>query len=356
MNAPARLSAPTVRAARLDEPDEAQRIETFIRAAPGGTIFHTPRWLAAVERGCGQPAHMLVAERGAEIAGILPLTDVHSPIFGRAMVSSGFAVGGGILADGRSAVGRLADAAWELARSRHCDEVELRGGAIPKGWERREGLYADFARPLEPDAESQLLSIKRRQRAEIRKSLAADLEVDVGTGERSRAAHYRIYATSVRNLGTPVFPRKLFDSVLDLLGEEADIMTVRHRGRALASVLTLYFEGRAMPYWGGGLAEARGLKANERLYYSLMNHARDAKGCDIFDFGRSKVGTGPYHFKKNWGFDPEPLVYGRKLAPGAAPRETNPDDPRYRFKVAAWKRLPLFLANRIGPYIARGLG
>ncbi|MCA1749302.1 MAG: FemAB family PEP-CTERM system-associated protein [Sphingomonadales bacterium] len=356
MNAPARLSAPTVRAARLDEADEAQRIEAFVRAMPGGTIFHTPRWLKAVERGCGQPAHMLLAERGGEISGILPLTAIHSPFFGRALVSSGFGVGGGILAASRSGVGRLGDAAWSLAETLHCDEVELRGGEIPKGWESLTGIYADFTRPLEADADAQLQSIARKQRAEIRKSLEADLRVDIGSGERSRAAHYRIYATSVRNLGTPVFPRSLFDAVLDMFGDEADIMTVRHQGRAVASVLTLYFEGRAMPYWGGGLFEARALKANERMYFSLMNHAREAKGCDRFDFGRSKIGTGPYHYKKNWGFKPEPLVYARKLAPGVEPREINPQSSRYRMKVALWKKLPLFVANRLGPFIARGLG
>lgn len=356
MNAPAGLSAPVIRSARLDEPDEAARIEAFVRETPGGTIFHTPRWLKAVERGCGQPAHMLIAERGGALSGVLPLTAVHSPFFGRALVSSGFAVEGGILATSRSGVGRLGDAAWSMARRLHCDEVELRGGDFPKGWERLEGTYAGFAKPLEANTEAQLLAIKRRQRADIRKSLEADLDVDVGTGERSRAAHYRVYAASVRNLGTPVFPRSLFDAVLDSFGDETDIMTVRHRGEAVASVLTLYFKGRAMPYWGGGLFAARALKANERLYFELMNHARDARGCDAFDFGRSKVGTGPYHYKKNWGFEPEPLVYARKLAPGAEPRETNPDSPRYRIKVALWKKLPLAIANRIGPFIARGLG
>lgn len=356
MNAPARLSAPVIREARLDEPNEVRRIATFVRTTPGGTVFHLPQWLTAVARGCGQPGHMLIAERGGEIAGILPLTAVHSPIFGSALVSSGFAVGGGILSSTRSGTGRLADAALALARRASCDEIELRGGEVPKGWEKRHGIYADFCRPLEADEESQLLSISRKQRAEIRKSLARDLTVETGTGERDRAAHYRVYSESVRNLGTPVFPRRLFDSVLDALDEGADIMTVRHEGRAVASVLTLYFEGRAMPYWGGGLFEARALRANERLYFALMNHAREAKACHTFDFGRSKIGTGAYHFKKNWGFSPEPLVYARRMLSGARPREMNPDDPRYRLQVALWKKLPLAVANRLGPVIARGLG
>jgi hypothetical protein len=110
-----------------------------------------------------------------------------------------------------------------------------------------------------------------------------------------------------------------------------------------------------MPYWGGGTKDARDLRANDLMYFELMRHAK-ARGCTRFDFGRSKVGTGAFAFKKNWGFEPEPLAYAVRAASGKAPRAINPLDPRYRFKIAAWQRLPLFVANGIGPMIARGLG
>jgi hypothetical protein len=120
-------------------------------------------------------------------------------------------------------------------------------------------------------------------------------------------------------------------------------------------VLSLYWRGTVMPYWGGGLAEARGLRANELMYFELMRHAR-TKGCTRFDFGRSKLGTGPFAYKKNWGFEPEPRAYARWLAPGEAARDTNPNSAKYRLQVDLWKKLPLWAANRIGPLIARGLG
>jgi len=91
------------------------------------------------------------------------------------------------------------------------------------------------------------------------------------------------------------------------------------------------------------------------MYFALMGHAR-ARGCDRFDFGRSKTDSGAYAFKKNWGFTPEPLTYARRQLDGAPPRETNPNSPRYRLQIALWKRLPLWAANAIGPLIARGLG
>ena len=153
-----------------------------------------------------------------------------------------------------------------------------------------------------------------------------------------------------------MFPRALFDAILDAFGEEADILTVRQSGRAIASVLSLYWRGTAMPYWGGGTSNARVWRANDMMYYALMLHARGAKGCTRFDFGRSKAGTGPAAFKRNWGFEPEQLSYAKLALDGGAPRDINPMSAKYRFQVAAWQKLPLWLANRLGPMLSRGLG
>lgn len=355
MNAPTPLLGTQIRSADLRDPNECSRIEAFVRASDGATPFHLPQWVLAMEQGCGQTAHMLVAERGDAIVGVLPANVMHSPLVGRALVSSGFAVGGGILAEDPVIVSELADHAWSLAERLSCPEVELRGGPIPEGWDTRSGLYANFSRELAADAEADLLSIGRKHRAEIRKSFKNNLSYNVGNGPIERDQHYAIYATSVRNLGTPVFPRAMFDAVLDNFGDDADIMVVHHEGQPVSAVLTLYFEKRAMVYWGGGTLQARALRANDFLYISMMEHARQ-KGCTVFDFGRSKRHSGPYKWKKNWGFEPEPMVYAGRVADGLAPREMNPDSPKYRMQVALWKKLPLPIANRIGPWIAKGLG
>jgi FemAB-related protein (PEP-CTERM system-associated) len=344
-----------LRAADLADPGEARRIEGFVRAHPDATPFHLPAWNRAVARGCGQYAHCLVAERAnGSLAAILPLTEVRSPLFGAAMVSAGFAVDGGILAEEPAAVPLLADAAWRLAERHACASVELRGGALPEGghWHRESGSHLSFARPLAADDEAELLAIPRKHRAEVRKGLANALEVHVGR-EDALADHYAVYAEMVRNLGTPVFPARLFREVLAAC--DADILTITHRGQPVASVLSLYFNGTVYPYWGGGTAAARALRANERLYFELMGHAR-RRGCTRFDFGRSKVGSGPAAYKKNWGFEGVPLRYAKRHAPGQAPRDVNPMSPRYQARIAAWRRLPLWLTRLIGPPIARGLG
>jgi FemAB-related protein (PEP-CTERM system-associated) len=356
MNAPMIRGKIVIREADLSDVNECARIDAWVLARSDSLPFHRPKWLQAIQVGTGQVAHCFIAERGDQIAGILPCHIIHSPLFGRALVSSGFAVGGGILSDSSAATKRLADAAWEFALRWSCPTVELRGGALPGGeWTEKRDAHANFARNLMADEEEELLAIPRKQRAEVRKSRENGMTVQTGNTAQDRAWHYDVYAQSVRNLGTPVFPRSLMSSVLDAFGDEADILTVLHGGRAVASVLSLYHNGVVMPYWGGGIFEARKLRANDLMYFALMNHARD-RSCIRFDFGRSKTESGAYFFKKNWGFEPEPMAYAARTADGLPPRDVNPNSPKYKAQIALWQKLPLPIANRIGPWIAKGLG
>ncbi len=345
----------TLRAADIRDPRERARVDAFVRAARAATPFHLTAWTCAVERGTGQRGHVLLAERGGALVGVLPLTAIRSRLFGRALVSTGFGVGGGVLAENDSVRQALADCAWALAERLGCASAELRGGLAPEGWVVDDATYLGFTRPLAAGDDTELAAIPRKQRAEVRKALAADLQVATGAGAAMLAEHHAVYAESVRNLGTPVFPAQLFREVAAAFGSEADVLTVRHDGVAVASVLSLYFNGAVYPYWGGGTAAARALRANDRMYFALMSHAR-SKGCERFDFGRSKAGTGAAAFKKNWGFAPVPLAYAKRTAEGAGAREVNPLNPKFAAMVAGWKRLPLPVANLLGPLISRGLG
>ncbi|MEP2988776.1 MAG: FemAB family XrtA/PEP-CTERM system-associated protein [Parasphingorhabdus sp.] len=337
--------------------NQLSRLDKFVLEQGDGTPFHRPAWVLSVADACGHQWRYLAAEdQNSEIQAILPLHLVHSSLFGRALVSSGFAVGGGILSRSTHATQLLAEAAWKFAECHSFPSVELRGGPAPEeNWQRKDGVYAGFVNDLADSDENQLLAIPRKQRAEVRKGLKNDLEIRVGNTEQDRADHYAVYSESVRNLGTPVFPLELFANVLDAFGDAADILTVLSNGKPVASVLSLYHNGTVMPYWGGGTWEARRLRANDIMYYALMNHAR-GRGYKHFDFGRSKVGTGAYSFKKNWGFEPEPLSYAVRTANGEEARDVNPMSPKYRLQVALWQRLPLSVANKLGPFIAKGLG
>ena len=352
LNLVAHLAGFSVRLADLDDPAESRRIDGFVADHPEAELFHRPAWTRGVEQGTGQPARYLLAEDGAgRLAGLLPLTRIRSPIFGSALVSTGFGVGGGIVSGTGAAAEALAGAAWSLAKREGCPSVTVRGGRLPEGWALEEGVHAGFLRDLPAGDEAILSSIPRKQRAEVRRALGLGLEVRHTGAAEALDDHYRVYCESVRNLGTPVFPRALFEAMARLWGEQADILTVYSGGRPVASVLSFYFKGIVHPYWGGGTLEARSLRANDLLYFELMRRA-SARGCTAFDFGRSKTGTGAFAFKKNWGFAPRPLVYATR----GERRDLDPRSPRYRLQTAAWRRLPLPLANRLGPLLACGLG
>ncbi|MFN3451641.1 MAG: FemAB family XrtA/PEP-CTERM system-associated protein [Sphingorhabdus sp.] len=357
MNAPLFQQQATVRLADLSDPADVAMLEKWIAGHPDALPFHQPKWLLAVEQGTGQQAHMLVAQSNDSITGLLPFHLIHSPLFGRALVSSGFAVGGGILTRDPASGRRLAAEICALAERWSCPSVELRGGWIPHGerWTEKCDAHANFIKPLQADDDAELLAIPRKQRAEVRKALENELTVENGRSARDMDLHYAVYAESVRNLGTPVFPKRLMEAVMQQFGADADILTVLHEGRPVASVLSLYHRSVVMPYWGGGVWDARRLRANDLMYYALMNHARK-RGCTHFDFGRSKVASGAYQFKKNWGFEPEPMAYAFYTYDGQAPRDINPNSPKYRAQIALWQKLPLDVANRLGPWISRGLG
>lgn len=358
MNAPFAPARARVRLADLADPNECARIEHFVAAHREGTPFHRPAWFVSVAGATGNRPFALVQERAGDLVAFLPIDCIDSPVFGRVLASSGFAVGGGLLATDEAEPAALFAAVTELAERLASPAIELRGGLLPDtgaGWSHQSESHCNFARPLAEDDEAELKVIPRKQRAEVRKGLGADLTVSVGTSEEHRAAHYRVFCESYRNLGTPVFPRRLLDAVVDAFGEDADILTVRHDGRPVASVISVYHAGAVMPYWGGGTWDARQLRANDRMYFELMLHAR-RKGMTHFDFGRSKTGSGAYHFKRNWGFDPEPLTYANWTAPGSPVREVNPASAKLALQIRIWQRLPLAVANRLGPLIARGIG
>jgi FemAB-related protein (PEP-CTERM system-associated) len=354
MNALTAIAMPP--AASIDAAASDADIAAFVALCDDATAFHSIAWCRAVTRATRHAFHPLVArdESGA-IVGYLPLHHVRSFLFGDALVSTGFAVEGGILADDDAVTAMLADAAIQLAERLGVGSIELRGGRLPEGWAVDSISKVGFARPLAADRDAELLAIPRKQRAEVRKSIDHDFAVTASRNPAERAAHYAVYATSVRNLGTPVFPKRLFDAVIEGFGDDADVLVIRDGAEPISAVLSLYWRGTVLPYWGGGIASARKSRANERLYFELMDHARE-RGMTAFDFGRSKAGSGPASYKHNWGFEARPLHYARWDKPGSAVRDANAESPRFAQMVARWQKLPLWLANRLGPIIARQLG
>ncbi|WP_374593235.1 FemAB family XrtA/PEP-CTERM system-associated protein [Sphingosinicella sp.] len=343
--------APTVVEIDIDDAGAAAAFDAAVLKHPGATPFHRTAWGRAIRDALGHTPHYLMAGDA-----VLPLIALRSGLFGSALISNAFAVRGGPLAADPRALAALDKAAWAIAEAGGIGVLEYRGTeALHPDWAVKAETYANFVRPLEADSEANLKAIPRKQRAEVRRSLTMDLSVRVASDEKALRDHFAVYSESVRNLGTPVFPARLFAEIVRHFGEDADILTVYHQDVPVASVLSVYDAETVYPYYGGGTAAARALRANDHMYWMLMEHAV-ARGRRAFDFGRSKYDTGAFAFKKNWGFEPQPLVYEYRLAEGRTMPDVNPNNPKYKLMTEVWSRLPLWLANRMGPLVSRSLG
>ena len=326
--------------------------DAFVEACPHATFFHRAGWKQVIEEAFGHVTHYLYAESGGEIRGVLPLVHINSRLFGNALISTPFCVYGGVVSEDADVCAKLEDEACRLAEELKVDYLELRNReARHPDWPTKQ-LYVTFRKTMEPEPEANMLAIPRKQRAMVRKGIKAGLQADF---DHSLDDFYSAYSQSVHSLGTPVFSRAYFDCLQKVFKEQCDLLTVTHNGDLVSSVMNFYFRDEVIPYYGGGTPIARQLKGNDFMYWELMRHSCE-KGLKVFDYGRSKQGTGSYSFKKNWGFEPSPLYYEYYLVKARQMPDVSPMNPKYRLFIDVWKRLPLPVTRLIGPLLARNLG
>lgn len=334
------------------EAGEEKEWDSFVEDAPSATFFHRAAWKRVIEAAFGHKTFYLLARREGHIRGVLPLTYLASLVFGRSLISNAFCIHGGIVSEEEGARTALAAEARRIAEQLRVAYVELRSAADQGGWVNKSGLYYIFRRPMADGADANLRQIPHTRRRMIRVASENGLTSEV---DKTVERLHHVYAESVRQLGTPVFSMKYFRLLKAEFGDSCDITTVLYRQRPIASVMSFYFRDEVMTYYGGGTREARDLAGNDFMYWEVMRRACD-RGVRIFDFGRSKIGTGAYNFKKNWGFKPAPLTYSfLPLKNGGIP-DINPLNPKFRHAINVWRRLPLPLTKLIGPSIVRSIG
>lgn len=363
MNAEGLMRPPSVAVRALDAAS-APAWDAWVAAHPEATFFHRAGWKRVIETSFRHRCHFLMAEAEGAIRGVLPLVHVRSRLFGNALVSSAFCVYGGPIAADEAAERALDAAALELADSLKVDHLEyrvrpplhppapLRPAPWRESWACNADLYATFRKPLDPDPEKNLLAIPRKQRAVVRKGIKNNLEARI---ETDLEGFFPLYAESRRDLGSPIFAKALFRNLMAEFGEDCEVVTVYQGARPVSTLMTFYFRDEVLPYYGAGAAAARACAAYDFMYWDVMRRACE-RGARIFDFGRSKRDTGAWAFKKHWGFEPQPLSYQYKLLKRNAIPDVNPSNPKYQLLIALWRRLPIPLANAIGPAFSRSLG
>jgi serine/alanine adding enzyme len=320
------------------------------RATNAVSAYHEWAWRGVFERSFGHVGVYLIARNAGAIAGVLPLVAVRSVLFGRLLTSLPFVNYGGVVADSDEVGHALVDRAAAIAREggyRHVElrHVDQRFAGLPC---RQHKVAMRLAL-----ADGMWDRLDRKVRNQIRKAEKSGLAAEHG-GADLLDDFYRVFARNMRDLGTPVHAKRFFGEVLSALPDRARVVVVRLDGTPVAAALTLRTgPGTEVP-WASSVKPYNHLCPNHLLYWEAIN-AAVAEGCTTFDFGRSTPGEGTYKFKEQWGAEPVPLHWEYAyLRDGAVP-DQGPANPRFRLAIDAWQRLPLWVANAVGPRIVRSI-
>jgi FemAB-related protein (PEP-CTERM system-associated) len=344
---------PAIERLALGDTRGAAAWDEFAMACPQATFFHRSGWQRVLREAFRHDTHFLFAVTDNRISGVLPLAHVKSLLFGNALTSLPFAVYGGVAAADSASAAALEAEADALARRLGVQHLELRHTERRHPDWPEQDLYVTFRKPILPDEEANMLAIPRKQRAMVRKGIKNGL---VSTLDEGVDRFFALYADNVHRHGTPAMPRRYFQLLRREFGDDCQVLTASTaEGKPLSSVLLFTFRDEVLPYYAGDDEAARDLAANDFKYWELMRRSC-ARGLKVFDYGRSKLGTGPYAFKKNWGFEPQPLHYEYRLYKRDAVPQNNPANAKYKLMIETWRRLPLGFANWLGPYVVRSLG
>ena len=339
-------------AVRAMLPSDAANWDAFVERCKETTFFHRSGWQEVIERAFNHRTHFLLAEADGKIEGILPLAEIKHFLFGHSLSSLPFCVYGGIAAESQEARELLDQAAQRLAADLEVDHLEYRNvKPFHEDWPSKD-IYVTFRKEIDPDVEQNMKNIPRKQRAMVRSGIKHGLVSEIDDNVNR---FFRVFADNMLRHGTPALPRRYFELLMEVFGRDCEVLSVTKDKEVVSSVLSFYFKDEVLPYYAGDTVKARSLAANDFKYWELMRRACE-KGCRVFDYGRSKRGTGSFDFKKNWGFEPEPLHYEYQLHRAKKVPDQNPLNPKYQLFIRAWRKLPMPVANFIGPHIVKNLG
>ena len=351
--APPEIRTPRVMRLAPSDAATARRWDDFVTACPSATFFHRAGWQRVIADVFGHPCWFLYAERDGQIEGVLPLARVKSLLFGDALVSLPFAVYGGVATTSEAAAQALEAHAQQLARDLGVEHLEMRNVTRRHPDWPLQDLYVTYRKTILAEEEANMLAIPRKQRAMVRKGIKNALRSELDAGVER---FFALYADNVHRHGTPAMPKRWFQALRDEFGADCEVLTVvEPGGKPISSVLSFYFRDEVLPYYAGDDESARDLAGNDFKYWEVMRRAC-GRGLKVFDYGRSKAGTGSFAFKKNWGFEPTPLHYEYQLYKRDAVPQNNPANAKYQMMIKTWRRLPIGVANWLGPFIVRSLG
>jgi len=333
---------------------DASSWDAFVESQPNASGYHRYAWRGLIQRVFRHRSHYLyVRDPAGSIQGVLPLVRMKSLMFGDFLVSVPFLNYGGVLAATPAASTCLLAAAQQLGRDLGVSHIELRHVTddLP-GWPNRTDKVS-MRLELPVSVEELRKKLPAAVRSQIKRPLREGASVTSG-GMELLDEFYAVFAENMRDLGTPVYPSRFFAAVLEAFPDDARIFVARVGEVPAASGLTLGYRGMLEIPWASSLRRFNRIGVNMLMYWTMLEHAIE-RGYGSFDFGRSTTDSGTFRFKKQWGAEPQQLHWHYWLRSGGDVPRINPANPRYARAVSAWQKLPLTVANAIGPHIVRNI-
>jgi FemAB-related protein (PEP-CTERM system-associated) len=340
-------TAPTkvVRAGAQD----AERWNAFLESCPAANFYQRFEWLAVNER-MGHQTLALLAERGGKVVGIFPLVYIRSRLFGNMLSSMPFVNFGGPAGRDEAALMALVEAACRHADDAGVDYLEIRATHPVAGLPAKTDKVS-MTIQLCPDPDALFDGFSRSHRHNIRRAAKNDIEVRSGAIELLDV-FYKLMSLSWRELGTPLYAKDYFVSLLDRMGQDVRIFVAYRDNLPIATAMNGHFAGTVEGLWAGMDPAHRQLQPNYVLYWAMIKDACE-RGMNRFHLGRSTVGSGAVEFKSRWSAEPTQLYWNYHLVRASEMPALNPDNPRYALAIRAWRRLPLALTRVVGPRLAR---
>jgi FemAB-related protein (PEP-CTERM system-associated) len=322
--------------------------EHYVNTRGDEAGYHAWDWQRVFQKAFGHECVYLIARRGGAVAGVLPLVQIKSRLFGNSLTSLPFLNYGGVLAGDAEAATALIDRANDEAAARGCGHVELRHVAaqFPDLPCKRHKVAMRLG--LGPDMWDRL---DRKVRNQIRKAEKSGLTLERG-GESLVGDFYKVFARNMRDLGTPVYSRRLFEEVIRAFPDRTQLHVVRMNGRPVAAGVTYRTPTMVQLPWASSIRDFNPLCPNVLLYWDAIRYAQSV-GATAFDMGRSTPDEGTFKFKAQWGAEPVPLHWEYQLVTQPEMPNVSPANPKFQLAIAIWQKLPLALTKRVGPLIVR---
>jgi serine/alanine adding enzyme len=327
--------------------------DRYVESRPDAHNYHRWRWRNVIQETYGHAPFYLGASENGKLQGILPLFSIRSRLFGNSLVSVPFFSYGGVLADSPETESALMGAAAELGEELAARHIELRQGRTLHGSWQSSSSKVTMGMALPPTPEALWSRFSTGHRNKIRKGQKSGFRIEWG-GAEAVGDFYGVFAANMRNLGTPVYPKRWFENMCRHSAGEIRFLTLWDGNRVTAAaLLSAYRETLELP-WSASLPDTRKQYSHYLMYWTFLEWAI-ANGFGWMDLGRCTRGSGTYEFKRHWICEERPLEWYYWLAPGHSVPQLRPENQRYRMAVQLWKRLPLAIANQLGPRIVRAL-